>query len=470
MVSMILFVVVAFAVIALVTTMQYKKQSVKYHKERLLHKEKQIKTQIQYTLLQTTFPVEAQYIPLIFKDEIYRISNIQNVNFNLYDLQGTLLKSSRAVLDERFAHICIPDSILNALESAVNKRYIEHTIIDKKGYQSSYSYVNDNQFKPILILHIPNFENDSFNESSLRNSLYNLSMVYVVLLIIAVVLAYFISTYITKSLKTIEKRLTQTQFLEHNEKIILENPSAEIGQLITAYNSMIDEIERNKQALAKNERERAWREMAKQIAHEIKNPLTPMRLSIQSFERKFDPNSPNAHQKLTEFSQTLIQQIDTLSSIASAFSTFTQMPEQQREYTDVVKIVQNTIDIFDKECVFFQSEVKKIIAFVDKNQINRVVTNLLKNSLQATSNLAKPYIEVLLRVENKELVLSVRDNGMGISPELQEKIFEPKFTTKSTGSGLGLAMVKNIVQSYQGRIELISELNKGAMFVIYIPL
>ena len=467
---MILFVVVAFAVIALVTTIQYRKQSVRYHKERLFRKEEQIKAQIQYTFLQTTFPVEAQYIPLIFKDEIYRISNVQNVNFNLYDLHGNLLKSSRAVLDERFAHTCIPDSILDALESAVNKRYIEHTTIDKKGYQSSYSYVNDNQFKPILILHIPNFENDSFNESSLRNSLYNLSLVYSVLLIIAVILAYFISTYITKSLKTIEKRLTQTQFLEHNEKIILENPSAEIGQLVSAYNSMIDEIEKNKQALAKSERERAWREMAKQIAHEIKNPLTPMRLSIQNFERKFDPNSLNAQDKLAEFSQTLIQQIDTLNNIASAFSTFTQMPEQEREYTDVVKIIQKTVDIFDKNYIVFRSEVKEIIAFVDKNQINRLVTNLLKNSLQATCSIEKPYIEVSIRVENKELILSVKDNGVGIAQELQEKIFEPKFTTKSTGSGLGLAMVKNIVQSYQGHIELISKLNQGATFIIHIPL
>ena len=213
----------------------------------------------------------------------------------------------------------------------------------------------------------------------------------------------------------------------------MENPSAEIGQLVSAYNSIIDEIEKNKQALAKSERERAWREMAKQIAHEIKNPLTPMRLSIQNFERKFDPNSLNAQDKLAEFSQTLIQQIDTLNNIASAFSTFTQMPEQEREYTDVVKIIQKTVDIFDKNYIVFRSEVKEIIAFVDKNQINRLVTNLLKNSLQATCSIEKPYIEVSVRVENKELILSVKDNGVGIAQELQEKIFEPKFTTKSTG-------------------------------------
>lgn len=467
--SMILLVVLSFIVIALVTIEQYRKQSVQYHNERLFRKEEQIKAQIQYVFSQTTYPVETQYIPLIFKNEIYQIANIQNVNFNLYDLQGNLLKSSQAVLDEKFANTCISDTILEHLNSSLDKRFIKQQLIDNKGYQSSYSYVNDNQFKPIVILNIPNFENDSFNETSLKGSLLNLTIAYTILLILTGLIAFLISKYITKSLKTIEQKLTQTQLLQRNEKIILENPSTEISQLISAYNSMVDQIEESKIELAKTERERAWREMAKQIAHEIKNPLTPMRLTIQNFQRRFEPTALDARKKLNEFSETLIQHVDTLSNIASAFSSFTAMPEENREYLDINSIIKRTIDIFNKNYILFSSQTNEIIAFVDKNQINRLFINLLKNAVQATENIKKPLIEISTSITDSEICISVKDNGIGIEKSLQEKIFEPKFTTKSTGSGLGLAMVKNIVENYKGRIVLTSEKNQGAVFVIFLP-
>lgn len=469
-ISMILLVVLSFIVIALVTIEQYRKQSVQYHNERLFRKEEQIKAQIQYVFSQTTYPVETQYIPLIFKNDIYQIANIQNVNFDLYDLQGNLLKSSRAVLDEKFINTCISDTILEQLNSSIDKRVIEQKIIDDKGYQSSYSYVNDNQFKPIVILNIPNYENDSFNETSLKGSLFNLSIVYFILLIFTGLIAFLLSKYITKSLKTIEKKLAKTQLLQRNEKIILENPTTEINQLISAYNSMVDEIEKSKIELAKTERELAWREMAKQIAHEIKNPLTPMRLTIQSFERRFDPTATDAQKKLTEFSETLIQHIDTLSNIASAFSSFTTMPEENREHININNIIRRTIDIFNKNYIIFYPKISEIMAFVDKNQINRLITNLLKNAIQATENTPTPLIEVSTSVKDNEICISVKDNGIGIEKSLHEKIFEPKFTTKSTGSGLGLAMVKNIVQNYKGRIVLSSEEKQGTTFTIFFPM
>ncbi len=467
--SMTFLVLIAFATIAIVMVFQYRKQSVEYHDERLIDKENQIKTQIQYILSQTTYPVETSYIPLIFREAIFNIANIQNVNFDLYDLNGNLLKSSRSVLDDSRDTLNISKDILQKLSTNIDKRFVTHKELEGRGYQSSYSYVNDLQFKPIAILSIPHFENDTFNERALQGSLYNLSLVYFSLLVLALILAYFISTYITKSLKTIEKRLERTRLLERNEKIILKSPSTEIGQLVGAYNSMIDEIENSKVLLAKSEREQAWREMAKQVAHEIKNPLTPMRLSVQSFQRKFSKQTENADE-VNEFCESMIQQIDILSNISTAFSALTNMPAKNDEFFDLIPVVRRTLDIFDSKHITFICPEKEIFILFDKDQLGRVVTNLVKNALHAIENQSNKKIVISLHREKDTVELSVSDNGIGISEENQEKIFEPKFTTKSGGSGLGLAMVKSIVSSYNGTISLTSKEGKGSTFIVRLKI
>ena len=196
---------------------------------------------------------------------------------------------------------------------------------------------------------MPYEEDNSFSEKELTEFLKRLSYAYLFMLVIAIVFAYFISRYITKSLKSIGDKLDQTRLNRRNEKIILKDAGEEIFNLVAAYNGMIDELDESAVKLAKSEREQAWREMAKQVAHEIKNPLTPMRLTVQNFQRKFDPEDGNIHKKVDEYSKTLIQQIDTMSSIASAFSNFAKMPAQQNETLNVVNIVKLALDIFNEE-------------------------------------------------------------------------------------------------------------------------
>jgi nitrogen fixation/metabolism regulation signal transduction histidine kinase len=233
---------------------------------------------------------------------------------------------------------------------------------------------------------------------------------------------------------------------------------------------MIDELEESAVKLATSEREQAWREMAKQVAHEIKNPLTPMRLSVQSFQRKFDPTDENIYQKVDEYSKTLIQQIDTMSSIASAFSNFAKMPAQQNEILNVVEITRLALDIFSEDYIEFQSDEKEIKAKLDRTQLIRVITNLVKNGIQAIPN-EKEDKKIIVKVfeENNIINISVSDNGVGILDENMSKIFEPKFTTKSSGMGLGLAMVKNIVETYNGSITFTSQENKGTVFTVKFP-
>jgi len=466
--SMTLLVLVAFAILAFVMVGQYQKQALEYHDERLIDKEKQIKMQIQYVFSQTTFPVDTHYIPLIFREDIYSIANIQNLNFALYDLDGVLLKSSKASMSPDQDAFFIPYSILQELSSTLDKRIVEQHEFAGRGYQTSYTYITDLQFKPIAILHIPYFENDTFNERALEGLLYRLGIVYFTLLIISLMVAYFISKYITKSLKTIESRLEKTRLLSRNEKIKLKSAPTEITELVSAYNAMIDEIENSKALLAQSEREQAWRDMAKQVAHEIKNPLTPMRLSVQSYQRKAN-REPQPTEVINEFCESMIQQIDILSNISTAFSALTNMPAKNDEELDFVAVIRRTLDIFNTNTVHFTHSQPEIIGVFDKDQLGRVVTNLVKNALQATENTPSPKIEVQLTQTDQYINLKVTDNGIGIAQADRDKIFEPKFTTKTSGSGLGLAMVKNIILSYNGNISFTSEVNKGSEFNLQIP-
>jgi nitrogen fixation/metabolism regulation signal transduction histidine kinase len=223
--------------------------------------------------------------------------------------------------------------------------------------------------------------------------------------------------------------------------------------------------------LAQSEREQAWREMAKQVAHEIKNPLTPMRLTVQSFQRKFDPEDPNLQQKLSDYSKTLIQQIDTMSSVASAFSNFASMPAQQNETLNVVEVVEFSLEIFNEEALHFECDEKEIITVMDRTHLIRIITNLVKNAIQAIpENQEEKSIVVAVKRVNDMVNITVKDNGIGIEPSYIEHIFEPKFTTKNSGMGLGLGIIKNIIENYKGTITFETELGKGTTFTVSLPI
>lgn len=466
---MILLVVIASVLIAGITVYQYHEQSRDYHVNRLERKEEQIRQSIEYVLKETTYPVTTENLGFIFNMEIHRIANVQNQPLNIYDLEGQLIKSSRAKFEIDSLSNCLNVEILNELKSSSDKRVVEDKALAGDKYQASYTYIKDDRFKPIGILNLPYYEDDSFSDMELREFLLRLGAVYLLMLLIAISLAYFISTYITRSLQTISDMMGKTDLTKRNEKIFIEDPSEEVEKLVTSYNAMIDELEQSAAKLARSEREQAWREMAKQVAHEIKNPLTPMRLSVQSFERKFDPKDLNIGKKVAEYSKTLIQQIDTMSSIASAFSNFAEMPAQQNETLNVVKIVKLALDIFNENYIHFIADEEAIIAKLDRTQLIRVVTNLVKNAIQAVPEVESPRILVSVCSEGDDVKIAVADNGVGISDGFKDKIFEPKFTTKSSGMGLGLGMVKNIVETYHGTITFASQPSKGTVFTVRFP-
>ena len=466
---MILLVVVASILIAAVTIYQFNEQSKDYHEQRLERKEAQLLSSINYVLRQTTWPRDTENLGLIFKDKIYEIADNLNVEFNMYDLEGTLVKSSKPSFENDSISKCISANILSELNHSFDKRHVEQNAVLGGDYRSSYTVFTDSKAKPLGILNVPYFEDDSFNDAELKEFLVRLGYAYFFMILVAVAFAYFVSKFITRSLKTISDKMNETRLEKHNKKIELKGASQEISVLVESYNSMIDELEESAVQLAQSEREQAWREMAKQVAHEIKNPLTPMRLSVQSFQRKFDPSDPKIHQKVEEYSKTLIQQIDTMSSIASAFSNFAKMPAQKNEMLNIVEVVNLALDIFTEDYITFHSSEKKIIAKFDRTQLIRVVTNLVKNAIQAIPERQEPKITVKVYSQEDTVFISVEDNGNGISEENRAKVFEPKFTTKSSGMGLGLPMLKKIIETFNGSITFTSQEGKGTTFIVSFP-
>ncbi len=469
--SMIVLIIVASVLLASISIFQFKNEAKQYHQERLEHKEDAIKENIIYVLSNTTYPLTPGNLALIFKDKIHELSDIHNLEINIYSLDGRLLKSSKSRFSIDPVDPPIPKYILKLVQSSVEKRYVDIKNIDGKKNRSSYSLIKDDKFKPLGILNLPYVEDDSYYQTELQNFLIRLAQVYSFMLLVAFAVAYFLSSYITKSLKTISDKLSETSLNQKNEKIVLEANSKEINLLIKAYNGMVDELEESALKLAQSEREEAWQEMAKQVAHEIKNPLTPMRLTVQSFQRKFDPNDPNLKQKINDYSETLIQQIDTMSSVASAFSNFASMPAQQNETLNVVDVVELTMDIFNEEYVHFKAEEDEIISKIDRTQLIRIITNLVKNAIQAIpESQENKAVCVNIKKAAGNVVITVADNGIGIAPEDFNRIFEPKFTTKTSGMGLGLSIIKNIIENYNGTITFESQKGKGTTFKVSLPI
>ena len=469
--SLIFLSIISSVLISAVSVYQFREEARTYHQYRLERKESSVNENINYILTTTTYPLNTENIPLIFRDKIHELAAIHNTEINIHDLTGNLLISSRGTFSVDSIPKNISTLILKTIQSAPNKRFVDIQTIDNNRIRIAYSFLKDLKFKPLGIIKIPYEEKTEFYENEIKNFMIKFGQVYIIMLIMSIAISYFLSNYITQSLKNISVKITRTKLGQKNEKIEMSSTSKEISTLIHAYNEMVEKLDESYLKLAQNEREQAWREMAKQVAHEIKNPLTPMRLTVQSFERRFNPEDPNVKEKLNDFCQVLIQQIDTMTSVATAFSSFASMPAQQNETIDVVKAVQLSLDIFNESFIHFESTDKEIISKIDRTQLIRIITNLVKNAIQAIpDDNENPQVNVSISRTNENVIIQVSDNGTGITIEDKTKIFEPKFTTKSSGMGLGLGIIKNIITNYNGTITFESELNVGTTFIVTLPI
>jgi nitrogen fixation/metabolism regulation signal transduction histidine kinase len=257
-----------------------------------------------------------------------------------------------------------------------------------------------------------------------------------------------------------------------NEEIMW-NRKDEIGELVDEYNKMVKKLDVSAGMLARSEREGAWREMARQVAHEIKNPLTPMKLNLQYLQMAIDSNSPNVREISLYVSKILVEQIDHLSQIAGDFAQFANIGQSKNQvfnFNDSIKQVSSLYSTNDKLHITLLPHKEKIMIRADKTQINRLLTNLLQNAVQSVPDTKKAEIEIATNEDDNNVIISVKDNGTGISEEMRNKIFTPNFTTKTSGTGLGLAMCKGIVEKLGGRIWFETEENRYTIFFVELPL
>ena len=467
-ISMILLVFTATLLVLGSTYYQYRTESDQYNSYRQERKENQLKRQINYIVnkydLSNNYDLWDDYQP-----DFEEITRIHNVEYSIFKSDGTPLFYSYLPLDVISNNYSLDVDFAQMLLSNEEGKFTSENFTDVGKFQSSYSVLKDDLGKKYAILFFPYFQDVSFAESELNVFLSTLYQIYFIMLVVAIVLAYFISRFVTRSIETIRLKIGQAGLLKKNEKIYLKNATKEIDSLVNSYNKMIDDLDDSVQRLAKTEREQAWQEMAKQVAHEIKNPLTPMRLTVQSFQKNSGIDSIDEKIKINDFCQTLIEQIDTMSNVATSFSDFATLPKTQLEKTDIVDATKKAVEIFEQNNITFKTSGNNIFVKLDKEQWIRVMTNLIKNSIQAIPHDRDPDILVQISENSKSVKILVSDNGQGVSKSNRDKIFEPKFTTKSDGMGLGLGIVKNIISSHRGKISYKSKSNKGTDFTIILP-
>ena len=403
---------------------------------------------------------------------LQKFAKIFVTDINFYDKQGFLLAGSRpkvfniGLLSEQMN----PNAFFQ-MDTRDKSEFIHQESIGKLKYSSAYSPFYSNEGKLLGYLNLQHFGQQKEFENQIQQFLVAIINVFMLLLAISIVIAIFVSSWVTAPLRIIQESFSKIKFGTHNQQILYDKQD-EIGALVRDYNQKLEELEYTAHQLAQSERESAWREMAKQVAHEIKNPLTPMKLSVQQLQRVYDPNDPNSASKLEKVTNSIIEQIDALAKIANEFSSFAKMPRPNETELDLLPILENVVEVFRQEekcSITITSEIDRCMTMADKDLMLRVFNNLIKNAIQSIRDGKGGVVQITLAKKENNYLLSFKDNGVGIAEDKHSKIFVPYFTTKSTGTGLGLAMVKQIIESHRGKIWFESEENKGTIFYIELP-
>jgi two-component system, NtrC family, nitrogen regulation sensor histidine kinase NtrY len=401
------------------------------------------------------------------------LSRVFFTDINIYGLDGRLISSSRPrVFKEGIMAQMMDPEAYSTMRFGQLSELVQSEQIGRLDYQAAYVPIRNPIGDTKAFLSIPYFGRQYGLQQELLSLLAPLVNIYVFLILLSVVLALVVSNRVTEPLRIIRQGLRDLR-LDSTNKTIRWESKDEIGELVHEYNRTLQELVRSAELLARSERESAWREMAKQVAHEIKNPLTPMKLSIQMLQRSSKDGAQDMDERIDRTARILIEQIDTLSHIASEFSRFAQMPQAVPEVFDLMALLRDAVELHIGQGaeVSLQSEVEgEVCVRADREQLMRVFTNLLRNALQAIPDERSGMIIISVERENGRVSIAVRDNGSGIPEEVRDRVFVPNFTTKTAGMGLGLAMVQRIVEGAGGSVDFETLTDVGTTFTVRLPL
>ncbi len=401
-----------------------------------------------------------------------KFSKVFVTDINFYDVNGYIMSSSRpkvyniGLLSEQMNPLA-----LKKMKVDFDSEFTHQETIGNLNYSSAYLPFFGKSGDLVGYLNLQHFGQQKEFETQIQGFLTAIINVFMLLLAISIVVAIFVSGWLTAPLRILQESFAKVNLGQRNERIHYEKED-EIGSLVKEYNEKIEELALKAEQLAQSERESAWREMAKQVAHEIKNPLTPMKLGLQHFEHMYDPKNPMPKEKLQKVVQSLVEQIDGLTRIANEFSNFAKMPNPKAQEVELLSLIEGVVQLFgqdDSEKVVLHQSVKERRIHADKDMLVRIFNNLIKNALQAIQSTEGGKVEIFLTESESVLEIEVRDNGTGITEEEKQNIFVPYFTTKSAGTGLGLAMVKQMVELHHGAIHFTSEEGKGTSFFVEMP-
>jgi nitrogen fixation/metabolism regulation signal transduction histidine kinase len=403
---------------------------------------------------------------------VSEVADIHNADVNVYDLEGNLQVSSENDVYEKgiLSNKMHPLAYYH-LDRMREIQFVQKENLSSLEYWSIYSTVRNDRGEVMKYLNIPYFSSQIDLKQEISNFLVTIINLNAFIFLIAGVIALFITNKITQSFSLISEKMKEITLGKTNEEIVW-NRNDEIGDLVIQYNKMVHQLEESADALAKSEREGAWREMARQVAHEIKNPLTPMKLSMQYLQKAINSNQPNIRELTVNVANTLIEQIDHLSKIAADFSQFANITNKKIELVDLHQVIGVLVDLYSSDPKVEMSWKKipgSVVLKADKTHMNRVFTNLFANAVDSCTHREACVIEINEKQEDGMITISIRDNGDGIPNEMHSKIFMPNFTTKTSGTGLGLAMSKSIIEQAGGRIWFETEEGVGTVFFVELP-
>jgi two-component system, NtrC family, nitrogen regulation sensor histidine kinase NtrY len=405
---------------------------------------------------------------------ILQIAKYTESDINLYSNKGRLLYTNQPMIYETG----LMSKLINPLAYAdiINHRFHSLMLNETVGrlkYNVAYVSIKSYETGEVIgVLSIPFFESKNEIDKQLIEVLTTIVNIFTTIFLIFLFLSYFASHLLTVPLKMITQKIKRTSLSQNNEPIEWKSRD-EIGLLVGEYNKMLIKLEESKVALAKSEKESAWREMAKQVAHEIKNPLTPMKLTIQHLQRTLKEKKGNMKAGSEKALNVLLEQIDNLSEIATSFSLFAKMPIPKYQKYEISKVLLNSVSLHNNQNeVLVEAKIQqgKFIVMGDEQLMSSIFTNLLLNSIQSVPTNRRPEIKAILTSKESKLLIEIKDNGAGIPVNIRDKVFIPNFSTKFAGSGIGLAVAKRGVEHAAGRIWFETIEGVGTSFFIELPL
>ena len=457
----------SFLIIGIVTILFFINKFNQTSQDRLVKSLNNISTEIV-----DLYKADTNYLKAKHEPELLAFAKQLGVDFNLFDSTGNLLFSTQPYIYNKK----LVDARMNPI--AYQKIFIDHESLFRKDeqiselyYTSLYKPLVNQDGKIVACINVPFLNAEEELENEISSFILTLMNLNAFIFLIAAAIAYFIANRITSSFKLISNKMKEVNWKEQSEEIVW-NKKDEIGMLVNEYNVMVRKLHETAQAFALSQKEMAWKEMAQQVAHEIKNPLTPMKLSLQYLQKSIDNDDPNVRLLSKKVSNTLIEQIDQLSKIAEDFSQFANIGNNKLEQLNLVDVIKNVIQLFnidEKVHIQHQSLQQPIYIYNDKVQMVRLFTNIIKNAVEAVTGNELAKIEISYELLEKHVNIAIQDNGIGISDDIASNMFTPNFTTKSSGTGLGLAICKGIVDHSNGKIWFETSSN-GTIFFVQLPL